>query len=315
MIFKADAANKVNHPRYGFEVQDFILLGFLAAMLFLIGLAGKKLPDPRIPGVAFATVLFGYIAMIRMLDRANAGPMVRSIFRTVAFCICFPYMFLNLAHVNEFINPFRAELKLMAIDRALFGTNPVAYLQYFLKPGLVDLLQVSYVSYYFIYLIPTVMLVSRDFQSFNRYLASVSLVFTLTFVIYMLVPARSPYIIAGMPEYRDLIGLTIPVSGGVIGNTIRQFLHNFTSFRFDCFPSGHAAGAALVLITMARWNRLGAWLVAPLCAAVIAATIYLQYHYVIDIFAGIALAVFASFLGEYLVKRTPFWEFERRRHV
>ena len=59
----------------------------------------------------------------------------------------------------------------------------------------------------------------------------------------------------------------------------------------DVFPSGHAAVAAVV-----QWYSfqyvplLGRWLL-PLTASLLLSTVYLGYHYAVDVVAGLLLAV------------------------
>ena len=62
-------------------------------------------------------------------------------------------------------------------------------------------------------------------------------------------------------------------------------------------PSGHTAIALLVLFLSYRYARLLFYLFCPIVAALILSTVYLRYHYVIDLFAGAALAAGCSLIG------------------
>jgi membrane-associated phospholipid phosphatase len=64
----------------------------------------------------------------------------------------------------------------------------------------------------------------------------------------------------------------------------------------DCFPSLHTANTFLVMLLVWRQARKLAWLYIPLGSSCIAATIYLRYHYTIDVMAGLVLggAVFVA---------------------
>jgi membrane-associated phospholipid phosphatase len=60
----------------------------------------------------------------------------------------------------------------------------------------------------------------------------------------------------------------------------------------DVFPSGHAAIALMVQFYYFRWfGRRGFWLL-PLTCALLISTVYLGYHYAIDVIAGAGLAAF-----------------------
>ena len=67
-------------------------------------------------------------------------------------------------------------------------------------------------------------------------------------------------------------------------------------------PSGHTAIALLVLFLSYRYARLLFYLFCPIVSALIFSTVYLRYHYVIDLFAGAALAVGCSIIGPRLYR-------------
>ena len=59
----------------------------------------------------------------------------------------------------------------------------------------------------------------------------------------------------------------------------------------DIFPSGHTI-IALLVMWLAKRHRVRGWpLLIPLVAGLVAATVYLRYHYGVDVLAGVAIAV------------------------
>ena len=295
------------HPRHGFETIDFVVLGFLSGLVVVVAAMSSKLPDYRTPLVAYVTTLVGYLALVRFMFRLGVGTRVSLTLRAVALYLVFFHVYTNFDLVIQFINPFQAEPALIGVDRMLFGgQSPIVRIQDWLHPVIVDIFQVVYITYYPLFLVALVILFTGDEQRFAAYLTSVALVFSLTFIGYMTVPARSPYVVAGMPEFSAVIGLTREVVGGSLGMGIRDMIHNADGFKADCFPSGHTAGAVLVFLTMFSWRRIAGLIVAPLCLALIFSTVYLQYHYVIDLIAGSALAVVVFFAGKFMVRHLPY---------
>jgi membrane-associated phospholipid phosphatase len=73
----------------------------------------------------------------------------------------------------------------------------------------------------------------------------------------------------------------------------------------DCMPSGHVAIALTVLFLSYHYARLLFYLFCPIVGALILSTVYLRYHYVIDLFAGAALAAGCSIIGPRLYR---WWE-------
>jgi len=307
MISATRGGGSDTHPRHGFETIDFVVIGFLVCLLALVSAMSSKLPDPKTPIIAYVSALVGYLAMVRLLNRLNVGARLSLVIRAVSLYLVYFYVYIHFDLVIEFINPFRAEPTLVNIDRFLFGgLNPASVLQGWLNPVAVDVFQLVYASYYPLFLVALIMLYKGEEQRFAAYLTSVALVFALAFIGYMTVPARSPYVVADMPGYAGVVGLTREVVGGPLAMGIRHLLHNADGFKFDCFPSGHTAGAVLVFLTMFSWRRIAGLIVAPLCLALIFSTVYLQYHYVIDLIAGTLLAIFVFLAGKFLVRCLPF---------
>ena len=81
----------------------------------------------------------------------------------------------------------------------------------------------------------------------------------------------------------------------------------------DIFPSLHTAGPCFIaMFSFRNRDRLPfrfTWpLISFFAANIIGATMFLRWHYVIDVFAGFALAALAALISP-LVTR---WELERR---
>ena len=70
-------------------------------------------------------------------------------------------------------------------------------------------------------------------------------------------------------------------------------------------PSGHTAIGLIVLFLAYRYARLLFYIFCPIVAALILSTVYLRHHYVIDVFAGAALAAGCSLIGPRLYR---WWE-------
>ena len=62
-------------------------------------------------------------------------------------------------------------------------------------------------------------------------------------------------------------------------------------------PSGHTVIALIVLSLSYRYARVLFYLFCPIVGALILSLVYLRYHYVIDLFAGAALAAGCSIIG------------------
>ena len=71
----------------------------------------------------------------------------------------------------------------------------------------------------------------------------------------------------------------------------------------DAFPSGHTEVVIIVLIYAWTYRRWYFWMALPLVTGLIISTVYLRYHYVVDVLAGMVLAPLCVFLASYLYRR------------
>jgi membrane-associated phospholipid phosphatase len=118
---------------------------------------------------------------------------------------------------------------------------------------------------------------------FRYYAFLIALGFLLSYVGYVLVPARGPRFFLRNLQTVDLRGLWVT-------RALQATLDKLESKAWDCFPSGHTE-----LTILACWgSRLISgrlfWLYFAYTLSIIFATVYLRYHYTIDLLAGAAVA-------------------------
>jgi membrane-associated phospholipid phosphatase len=83
----------------------------------------------------------------------------------------------------------------------------------------------------------------------------------------------------------------------MVSAKVYDMLVRLESTRRDCFPSLHTAITVIVTTFAYKYRRWMFWFFLPVNIGIIMATIYLRYHYVIDVFAGLALAAFCVWAG------------------
>ena len=118
------------------------------------------------------------------------------------------------------------------------------------------------------------------------------------FVGYLFLPAVGPYVF--VPELKD------PLPGDFMGRVLRHMVEfRDGTFPRDAFPSLHTANAvSILLVGLRRHRRMAAVFLLPVLG-LIAATMYLRFHYAVDVAAGIALAVAWQPVANRLVAREP----------
>jgi len=199
----------------------------------------------------------------------------------------------NLGDLVRFINPHDADPVLVKIDTWLFfGTNPTLWLEQWIRPWFSEIMHVCYVNYYpFLPIIGCALYITRDYHKFRDVMVSVTLGFYLGYVGYLLVPTVGP-------RYFMAEQFTVSVKGtSMLSDQIYHMLNALESTRRDCFPSLHTAITVIVTTYAFRYRRWLFWIMMPICTGIVMATMYLRYHYVIDVIAGLCHAAFCLWAG------------------
>jgi membrane-associated phospholipid phosphatase len=203
------------------------------------------------------------------------------------------------------INPVDYDSWLIAADLLMFGAHPTHWLAQFANPLITELLQLCYNSYYLLLLIPVVTL----YQRVNRaqfFTAGFLLIygFYLSYIGYILLPAVGPRFTLHEFGHMDLdlpgYWLTSALRDFVnTGESIPKHVVNAVDFaQRDVFPSGHVQ-VTLVALSIAFSNRLRArWGMLIVGSLLIVSTVYLRYHYVVDVIAGVVFFLFTIWSGK-----------------
>lgn len=170
------------------------------------------------------------------------------------------------------------------LDFSIWHANPTVWLERVQTPALTDFQQVAYTLYVpAVVLVPWLLWRKRRFADFRYCAFLVSLGLLTSYIGYILVPARGPRFLLDHLQH-------LPLQGGWVVDVMRTTLDRLESVHYDCFPSGH------VELTIIAWwssrqisKRLSrVYLAYTLC--IIFATVYLRYHYTVDLVAGALLA-------------------------
>ncbi len=204
------------------------------------------------------------------------------------------------------INPHDLDFLLIKLDRIIFGTDPTAFLDRIATPGLTEFLQICYSSFYLLWFILGIDLIrQRNEEGFLFFLFLLMLGFYTSYAGYLLVPAIGPrftlYDFAKLD--RELPGLYLtPFLRGIInsGESITDVAKAAMLAQRDCFPSGHTEMTLITIAAAIRYRAKSAMVIIPLGTGLIFATVYMRYHYGIDVIAGALLGVVVLASGRWL---------------
>jgi len=198
--------------------------------------------------------------------------------------------FMGMEFYVHSVNPCDMEEVLIRFDDLLFG-QPVAQVLEPYTIGIVtDFCQLCYVTHYlYPFALFAVLLHVRKFEEASHLMGIVAAVYLTSYLGYILFPARSPCVIAALPSTAHLMHFDGPIPFGPVAQAVNQWVHEAEAFRRDCFPSGHTEQAVVMLVAAWRFHRKTFLPYVVLLSGLVAGTLYLRYHYVIDLAAGALL--------------------------
>lgn len=238
--------------------------------------------------------LFAIVVILMLLVRGEllpAGPVRASLYRVGMF-VTLISSYLILRAILPALSPELLDARLLSMDRALFGETPSLALDRFVTRGSVEWFAFFYFSYYVLfagYVVGTLFLDSGR----RRYELCLGIVLIAVFGHsgYTFVPGVGPWAYDQLHFQHELVG------GAWWGRTMGAVKD--AGAMLDIFPSLHTAFSLMIGLHVWRHRRdpLFSFLWLPTCFAVlnvIIATVFLRWHYGVDLLAGAALAVVAQ---------------------
>ncbi|HKS16882.1 MAG TPA: phosphatase PAP2 family protein, partial [Planctomycetota bacterium] len=204
-----------------------------------------------------------------------------------------PISFKQIAWVAPGVHPygdFAWDVRLQALDEKLFGNTREFFRRIALR-SVADLVTIGYWSYFFLPVILGASLYrAGDLRKFREATSVLLVGWFISYLGYFLVPAVGPHLIVD--------GLRAPeLDGFVWAGWFHRLLVTIEGTIPDAFPSGHALVAILVAVLAWRLRRPLFWRLLPFAAGLVIATMYLRYHYVVDVLVSVLLVVPCVGLG------------------
>ena len=183
---------------------------------------------------------------------------------------------------------------LIALDQRLFGFQASVAMQRFITPSLTAWMDFAY--FYHVLHIPVVacfLYLKRPRRRFREAMTGLIVVCFFGFLGYLAVPAIGP-----MYTLRNQYSVPLGTSLALFNRQV-EFM-DFARILRDVFPSMHVAISFLMWLYAYRNSRRLFWLLSPLVLGLWVSTVYLRYHYVVDVVAGLILAPLCYWLSNFL---------------
>ena len=274
--------------------SDLLTLSFLFLLACITVLTAPANPTWNLLLSTYAVLAISILAAASY--RTWVSPSKKGFYLSVGTTVLtVSLVFNSLGALIASIHATTFDAFLIAVDHWIFGVHPTVWMERLIRPTLSATLQFAYISYYFIPLSLGIVLIAKGrFGKFEEVLFGILLCFYLSYVGYLLVPAIGPRFTLSHLQTGDL-----QVSPFI--EKIQDALNNLEKNKTDAFPSGHTAVSLMSLYYAweMREKRLFTVLI-PVVTALLISTVYLRYHYVIDVIAGMALTVLTIALAPLL---------------
>jgi membrane-associated phospholipid phosphatase len=304
---------------------DFgLVAAFTAALAILVLAYGGSYKWQEGPilisaGIAVALVIARFVWRAPSIVLGKPG--ARAAFRGAAVTILrdwgpvilIMWLFQSLETYTGVVRTTSIDEQLYRADVWLFGVEPTVWLSGHSTPLLTDYMALAYGSYFITPMVLATMLSLRGRrEDFREMTTALVLQMGIGFFLFLLFPA-------GPPRYYEPL-----VNGGFDPPVLRSYfgLFELQQGAFDsadpvrtrsAFPSLHCSLALLTLIYSHRFSnavwprrpRLWFRIVLVLVVSLWISVVYLRHHWVVDIFAGLALGATANWLAPILRRRWP----------
>jgi hypothetical protein len=208
--------------------------------------------------------------------------------------------YFQLLHILPAVSERAIDADLYAFDLRVFHVEPSLAWDRFVTPVTTEWFAFFYFGYFFLLSahVLGIMLASKSAFRLAHFAMGIFLVFCTGHLVYMLVPGYGPYRFLG-GEFRH------ELTGGPFWHAVQATVHAGGAQK-DIFPSLHTACPTYFALFSYRHRKAApykyTWMIVAFCALqIIGATMFLRWHYLVDIVAGVTLAFFAVRVGELLV--------------
>jgi membrane-associated phospholipid phosphatase len=296
---------------------DVVSIGFLTFLMALCLIFAERVVHWPLLVTIDLIVIAAIVGLAWMAERHP-----NRFWKHVHRWYCYPIVLLvfkQLYFMVRPIHPVDYDHVFIAIDRWMFGVDPTVWMHQFAHPVLTEVLQTSYFSYYLLFIIVGVQIYRRyPVREFDHAAFLIVYGFYLSYLGYFLMPAIGPRF-----TLHDFHALNTELPGLLNTEWMRDFINAGESLpkghpdpaavvQRDVFPSGHTQMTLLCVLLAFRYQLSMKWVVAVLATLLVIATVYLRYHYVIDLIGGVLFFAITVWTGDVFQR---YWERSKAGNV
>ena len=178
------------------------------------------------------------------------------------------------------------------------GHSPVLWAAERLTPTSLELFSFIYAFFIpYLYLSIFLGLVARPEREREEFITAFAFTYGASFVGYLLLPARGPIV-------HQAAEFAAPLEGGYFHRMVVESIDAMGG-PHGAFPSLHVGASTFLCSFDLRHNTLRGLLYLPLVLLIAVSTIFVRYHYVVDLVAGASIGILATLVASrWLASRT-----------
>ena len=271
-----------------------LTLFFLIGLILLTLVFQGRIPLWRSLFLNYAILLGLLFALMLSSSRKGIGKM-STFFQHFSPILFVVLIYESLGNLIQYLQP-DVDPWLIQIDFFMFGVHPTLWMEQWIVPWFTDILSLAYLSYYFIPVVFIVVLYLKGrMVELERSIFVLAFGYYISFIGYILFPAIGP-------RYAMAHLYSIPLEGSFITDFVRDTLNALEHNKRDVMPSGHTQIVLMVLFLAYRHEKVLFYIFLPIICGLILSTVYLRYHYVVDLMVGVAMAVGCVIIGPTLYR-------------
>ena len=257
---------------------DLLTFGYIAILSILIAIFHANLERWPLYLLAHASYVLAIVVIIYWDTRSESK--IIHFFRD-AYALLSVFLFYEeLEGLIHLIFPGSFDYLINKLELAVFGVYPTVWLQNVARPWLTEFFVYSYFSYYFLIIIPALILyIPGKRWEFHEFSVNVMLAYYISFIIFVLFPVEGPRFVLASLHTSPLIGYGF--------SEIHAYFMDMGAYRGGAMPSSHIAATFASLMMIRRYKKGVYYLMLPLVVSMVLSTVYGRYHYVSDALAGI----------------------------
>ncbi len=289
--------------RQRLDPVDWAVFAYLAYIPLITLIFGRPLEDYSSIFVknALVAILVALVVFYLPLGRGRVTDIVRLVYPAVLF----GYFYTQTGALMTLVYPEFFDPWFVAWEAKTLGTNPTVWLDrnFLAAPvarWVTEFLSMCYFSYYIMFpatLIP--LLALRKNRLIQEILTASVITFAVSFNLFWFFPLEGP-----RWHFAEVYNHDI---SGVLFRPLVDFMIDNGAVRGGAMPSTHTGLALVVLVYLFREYRKWFWVGLPLLVGLGAGAVYGRFHYVTDIFVGVAIAAICVW---FTIRYYPRWTFQ-----